>query len=264
MDAPLYSLRMRAAAGGAHLSGAERIAAGAELPALSAEMVSRALAAGAAPDEISCRIDRLAATLPRLQLPDITTWQLPDWRTARDCARTLLCRAGVSAPAAEAALSWLASGAAPGGAVMRGAMIVDALSGARLEADPARGVRVSRMDLDPAARPTILGALAAAGLGHPRVAEAWVLAGKVLQAPGIVAELCWSDDPHYLNGYVADPCHGYQRLSPLKAAGDPRGGRALFVAAADFDLDSFCTFLEGRPLLFDRAGTIASPRPWSP
>lgn len=264
MDAPLYSLRMRAAGGGAHLGGAERIADTAQLPALTAELVSRALAGGAAPDEITCRLDRITTSLSRLRLPAVSTWQTSDWRAGRDCARTLLCRAGVSATAADLALDWLASGPAPGGGVMRGAMIVDAASGARLEADPARGVRVSRMDLDPAARPAIAAQLAAAGLGHSRVAEAWVLAGKVLRAPGIVAELCWSDDPHYLNGYVADPRGGYQRISPLKAAGDPRGGRAFFVAAADFALDSFCAFLEREPLLFDRPGPIAPPRPWSP
>lgn len=262
MSDELYSLRMRAERDGGHCCGAERIAAAAELPALAAELVTRALARGAAPNAVHCTIDRLDGEVPVWRLPAVQTFAVPDWATGRACARALLLRAGVAPAAAAASLALLAAGPAPGGRVMRGAMIVDAGSGARLEADPARGVRVSRMDLAPAARPAILAALDTAGLGHPRVAEALVLAGKVLQAPGIVAELCWSDDPRYVAGYVADPRHGYQRITHLKAAGDARGGRALFVSTAGWRQDAFITFLERQAVLFDGVGAIAPPRPW--
>jgi 6-carboxyhexanoate--CoA ligase len=120
------------------------------------------------------------------------------------------------------------------------------------------------MDLAPEARDTVRAALAAAGLGHHRVVEALVLAGKVLHAPGIVAELCWSDDPEYLAGYVADPCGGYQRITRLKPAGDRFGGRALFVRQPGWDREACCAYLERQAVLFAAPGPIAPPQPWSP
>ncbi|MCM2265664.1 MAG: 6-carboxyhexanoate--CoA ligase, partial [Desulfuromonadales bacterium] len=98
--------------------------------------------------------------------------------------------------------------------------------------------------------------------GHHRVAEALVLAGKVLRAPGIVAELCWSDAPDYLSGYVADPRHGYQRITRLKAVGDGFGGRALFVRASGWNPEEFVAYLERQAVLFDGLGTITPPQPW--
>jgi len=265
MSLSLYSIRMRAECDGRHCSGAERIAAVGELPALAAELVARALSyGGAAPETVHCSIDRLAGKVPRWRLPAVQTFDVADWVAGRACACTLLHRAGVAAVAAEAAMQQLAAGPAPGGRVMRGAMIVDALTGTRLEADPARGVRVSRMDLAPETRDHILDVLATAGLGHHRVAEALVLAGKVLQAPGIVAELCWSDAPDYATGYVADPAHGYQRITRMKAAGAAGGGRALFVRTEALELAGLVAYLERQAVLFDAPGPIAPPRPWSP
>jgi 6-carboxyhexanoate--CoA ligase len=254
---------MRAERDGRHCCGAERIAPAGELPGLAAELVARALAHSSwVPETVHCHIDRLPGVIPCRPLPDVRTYAVPDWMAGRACARSLLLRAGVAAPAADAALQLLADGPAPGGRVMRGALLVDALTGRRLEDDPARGVRVSRMDLDPQARRGILATLAAAGLGHQRVAEALVLAGKVLQAPGIVAEVCWSDDPDYLAGYVADPQIGYQRITCLKESGDGRGGRALFVRAAGEELPALVAFLEGQAILFAGPGEIFPVQPW--
>lgn len=262
MSSEFYSLRMRAERNGSHCSGAERIVPVGQLPVVAAELVARALAAGAPAEAIRCSADLLVGALPCLQLPDVRTFEVPDWVTGRACARALLLRAGVAEPAIAAAMRLLATGPAPGGRVMRGAMIIDALSGARLEADPSRGVRVSRMDLAPAARAAVSAALTAAGLGHCRVSEALVLAGKVLHAPGIVAELCWSDDPGYVTGYVAAPRCGYQRISRLKAAGDSLGGRALFVGRDGWDRDAFVDYLERHAVLFDALGAIAAPQLW--
>ena len=259
----LYSLRMRAERNGEHCSGAERIAPAEALPALAADLVARALAHNSgAPDAVHCQIDRLSGALPCRPLPDVRTYTVPDSLVGRACAKGLLLRAGVAAPAVDTALQLLADGPAPGGRVMRGAILIDALTGRRLEADPTRGVRVSRMDLEPQARSGILTTLAAAGLGHQRVAEALVLAGKVLQAPGIVAEVCWSDDPDYLAGYVADPQVGYQRITCLKEAGDRHGGRALFVRTAGLELYALVDFLERQAILFTAPGTILPAQPW--
>jgi len=145
---------------------------------------------------------------------------------------------------------------------MRGAVIMNALTGERLESDRARGVRASRMDVANECRPDIEARLSRAGLGHRRVLEALVLAGKVLSAPGIVAELCWSDDPDYLAGYVADPVHGYQRISLLKPADDYHGGRIFFVKPGILSIAEITNYLERQPLLFDRLGKISLPVRW--
>lgn len=263
METDLYSIRLRAERGNRHLCGAERIVTAAELPAQAAALVARAMAhAGGTPELAHCTIERLSAPPSRHPLPAVTTWQVIDHAAGRAAARTLLLQAGVAAAAADAALGWLAAGPAPGGEVMRGAMLIDAATGHRLEADPARGVRVSRMDLAPEHREQILSGLAAAGLGHHRVAEALVLAGKVLKAPGVIAELCWSDDLAYLSGYVADARHGYQRITRLKEPGDPLGGRALFIDTNSWDRDVCVSFLERQPLLFDRLGPLHPARDW--
>jgi 6-carboxyhexanoate--CoA ligase len=194
----------------------------------------------------------------------VRTYDVADWYAGRECARSLLRRAGVADVAIETAMAQLVAGPAPGNRVMRGAMVVDALTGARMESDPARGVRVSRMDLAVEARAGILAALTAAGLGHHRVADALVLAGKVLRAPGIVAELCWSDDPGYPVGYVAAPADGYQRITRLKAVGDNYGGRAFFVRTARWNRAAFVAYLERQAVLFNAVGTIDPPQPWEP
>ena len=89
-----------------------------------------------------------------------------------------------------------------------------------------------------------------------------ILSGKVLNAPGIVAELCWSDAPDYVTGYVAAPQCGYQRISQLKAAGDKRGGRVFFVDRTKVTVTVLVDYLERQPVLFDAAGTIAPLKKW--
>ena len=264
MNERLYSLRMRATRQDRHHCGAERLGLRAELVALAATLVERALEhAAGEPDAIHCTVERIDGEVVRPgALPAVRTWLVDDHEQGRWAARKLLHAAGVSSAASARAIELLDQGPAPGDAVMRGAMILDAVSGERLEGDAARGVRVSRMDLEPACRVAILAALAAAGLAHPRTAEALVLAAKVVSAPNLVAELCWSDDPDYLTGYVADPAGGYQRISRLKSRGAARGGRALFVARPGFELARFTDYLERQAVLFDRLGPISPPTAW--
>ncbi|MCK4537132.1 MAG: hypothetical protein KAT93_08965, partial [Desulfuromonadales bacterium] len=180
----------------------------------------------------------------------------------RELAGRLLENAGVAAHVVSRSLACLAEGPAPDGGAMRGAMVVDRLSGERLEPDNRRGVRVSRMDVAPDERVALRNLLDKVGLGHHRVLEALVLAGKVLKAPGIVAELCWSDAPDYVTGYVASPIEGYQRITRLKEAGDPMGGRIFFIDRRNWDRDEFIAFLEQRGVLFHGKPGINPTRTW--
>jgi 6-carboxyhexanoate--CoA ligase len=264
MEPLLYSVRMRASAHGRHLSGAERIVPASAAGEAAAALTQRAmLCPGGPATEVHCSLERIdPARLRTGRLPDISTYQVDSWRAGRRAAKRLLVQAGVSADVAGRAVDVLAKGAGPGGKVMRGAVIMDAATGERLESDPARGVRVSRMDLSAELRPQLERALAAAGLAHPRVLEALVLAGKVLQGPGMVAELCWSDDPAYATGYVADPRAGYQRITAMKPAGDLYGGRVFFVNRAKVSLTALFDYLESQAVMFTAAGAISPPVKW--
>lgn len=266
MISSLYSVRMRASSGDLHLTGAERIVPVQMVADTTAALVARAFSAPLGPpDMVYCSSEQIdPATLHITKLPDVSSYQVESFQEGRRAAVALLRRSGLSEDYAAKAVAALVEGAGPGGAVMRGAVIMDAASGERLEQDPARGVRVSRMDLLPTCRPDVEALLAASGLGHYRVLEALLLSGKVLHAPGLVAELCWSDDPNYVTGYVASPQLGYQRISQLKASGDARGGRVFFVDQSKASLSELVEFLERQPVLFDAAGTITPPEKWVP
>lgn len=264
MPAELYSLRMHAEKDGKHLSGAERLAPAADLERLAAELVRRALehSRGVA-DSVRLSIDAVPPdTLRRGRLPDLRTVNVADWRQGRAAALHYLAKAGVAPEVSRRVMDELAAGAAPGGCSMRGAMLVDADSGERLEPDRARGVRASRMDMTPEACAELRRGLAALGLDNDHVREALVLAAKVLSAPGIVAELCWSDDPVYTAGYVVAPSLGYVRFTHLKPAGEERGGRAFFVRRQGLDLPVLIDHLERSVLLIDTVWALHGASDW--
>ena len=123
---------------------------------------------------------------------------------------------------------------------MRGAMLVDMRTGQRLDPWGQRGVRVSRMSF--ADETAAITALNAAGYNGVHLEEALVLASKVLSAPGVVGELCISDDPDYTTGYVS---YGstYHRLHHMKPVGYPLGGRLFFVDATA-DIAAIKNYLE--------------------
>jgi len=264
MDTPLFSVRMRAKLRGRHLAGAERIVPLSTLNQVTSELMSRVIfGADIVADDVYCHVERIdPEAVSYAILPDVSTWQVSDHREGRALAGELLSRAGVDQNVACRAVQLLAEGAGPGATVMRGAVIMDATTGERLESDPSRGVRASRMDVAAECRRDFEARLHRAGLGHRRVLEALVLAGKVIGAPGIVAELCWSDAPEYPTGYVADPVHGYQRITELKPVGDPRGGRIFFVKSGVFPIVDLTDYLERQPVLFDSLGEIKPAARW--
>jgi len=130
--------------------------------------------------------------------------------------------------------------------------MVEAGTGRRLEADPLRGVRVTKFgDLTESAPGTSL-----AHKKHHH--EAVLLASKVAAAPGVLAELCISDDPHYTRGYVcADGV--YTTVTNVKADGDPNGGRVILVDTTRADPTTITAWLENHPVLIGPA-TASGPK----
>ncbi|MBM6824285.1 6-carboxyhexanoate--CoA ligase [Veillonella magna] len=258
----LYSIRMRAAEGGPHeqgghhISGAERLVTKEELEQISSELVHRALTHSkgcadfiritidAIPDEAIHRIPCLTIADEQTdghigEVPttnhEATTPPLP--LSSHQQAEALLTTHTAITPVAfRRAVSQLVS--LPES--MRGAMLVDMRTGQRLDPWGQRGVRVSRMSF--ADETAAITALNAAGYSGVHLEEALVLASKVLSAPGVVGELCISDDPDYTTGYVS---YGstYHRLHHMKPVGSPLGGRLFFVDATA-DIAAIKNYLE--------------------
>ena len=239
----LYSVRMRAAQGGPHekgghhISGAERIVKLDEVGAIAQSLAERALhhSKGTA-DFINITVD----LIPPEKITYIDCLKVEEHKTgsiseSHQLATELLDGSVISKTAVHKAISMLKSLDKS----MRGAMLVDAITGVRLDTGN-RGVRVSHMD-----------SFDSHALGdNEHMREALVLASKVQSADGIVGELCWSDDPDYTVGYVA--CNGvYHRLPNMKELGSNIGGRVFFVQS-DIDSESVITYLERAPVLVQR------------
>ncbi|OGW42260.1 MAG: 6-carboxyhexanoate--CoA ligase [Nitrospirae bacterium GWD2_57_9] len=251
-----YSVRMHASALGRHISGAERIVTPDKLDSVARELLSRALAKDRSPDHIVVTIDDLSGLIHRsLTALDVTTLNSSaDPAAARADAARLLQATGVGADAVEKAFSLLSRGASPSGGNMRGAMIMDARTGERLEPDQERGVRASRFDWTGEAGEKMRTLLNEQGLVHERTYEALALASKIADSPGFISELCWSDDPEYTAGYVSSRLTGYVRFPCLKKEGDARGGRAVFIDRKKFDAAQFLSFMEEEAVLIERTG----------
>ncbi len=251
----LYSIRMHANAAGKHISGAERICTLEKIDSIVQHLVTRAKSRTTAPDEIVIHIEHLKNGLLRtLASLDLITVDTPDMATGRTVADRLLKIIGISASAAEAGIQWLRRGASPSGGNMRGAIIMDAETGERLEPDQHRGVRATRFGWSDDALKRILFELAAIGLTHHRTREALALATKVAYAPGMIAELCWSDEPDYTAGYVASRKTGYVRFPVLKQRGDHLGGRVFFVDSHTLDIDALIFYLQNEAVLINATG----------
>ena len=246
----LYSVKMRSSFGGVHgkggrhISGAERIVEEALVEETVIAMMRRARthSRGAA-DFIQVKVEEVKGKdisycplLPMYQRNPKTKEE------GRAAAREELLRAGVSARAVEAAFAALESLTDS----MRGAIVMDAVSGARLDREGVRGIRCSSMDIaDAAGYEKDLKGRGLAG-DHPR--EAMVLASKVAYGPGTVAELCWSDDPDYVVGYVGSRVFGYGRITVMKDKGDPIGGRVFFVEPGT-DVEAYKEYMENQVVL---------------
>lgn len=249
---------MRASLRERHVSGAERIVPQDRIDATTRDLIVRARDREIEPDRIIVSVDPLGdALLKCLPSLDVTTLKTSDHWSGREHAARALKLAGVSEQAMAFAMELISKDASPTGANMRGAMIMDAVTGERLEPDQVRGIRASRYDWTDEAFQSATQQLAGVGLTHHRTREALALATKVAHAPGVVAELCWSDEPDYTAGYVASLGTGYVRFPFLKQKGDVHGGRAFFVDHDHLDLPALIRYLETEAVLINAVGIVS-------
>lgn len=232
---------MRASLGGKHVSGAERLVGEPLLQETVLELLRRPTSF----DQMVLTVEKVEeVSLIEASLP-ISSRTFESVADARGFALKLLTDSGVPPRTAERGLRLLAEGAGPGGSVMRGAVLMDVETAGRLEEDPQRGVRTVRVDWKN--RRAIERTLRERGMTS-RTVDALALATKNILC-GVVAELCWSDDPDYTTGYVASGKVGYVRIDPLKERGDPKGGRIYFIRKQD--LPTLVECLEKRAFLIE-------------
>lgn len=209
-----YSIKMRAAKEGKHVSGAERIVEEEQLGENIEALSQRALHHGLGKaDFINIKIE--AADVNKLQHLEALPVSSEFTATIEASFKLMASKLQELGLKDFAKLTQLLQEIKP----MRGAVLYDIATESRIEPEQERGVRVTYMDA--AGKQKV-----ASGKNHFR--EALVLATKVVNCPGMIAELCISDDPEYVTGYIASKKHGYVRLNPLKQKGDRHGGR-IFV-----------------------------------
>ena len=247
MSDELFSIKMRASRADEHISGAEKIVPAAAVPKTAALLAERALQhAKGVPDFVNLKIEKPGALQYLKSLP-VTTNMTLTAQEGRARVAELLSQTGVTRT--EEILSRFAETYD-----MRGAMLLDADTLERLEPDTKRGVRASCMDdADSLMKGT------ASGKNH--YAEAIVLATKVQAAPGIVAEICVSDDPDYVTGYVASSELGYQRITTIKKKGDPAGGRIFLYRGPREQVAETIRFLEEQSVIVEHVPTLDTPLP---
>lgn len=221
----LFGVKMRASRAGAHISGAERIVRAEQVPQVTESLTRRAMThPHGQPDEVHVSVHQIdPGEIAYVRALGVETHPGPE------CLPQLLA----DVPARDAALSLARSVTG-----LRGAMLVDASSGQRLEPDPQRGVRVTNIDWE---------AGGTRGPAKDHFSEALALASKVANTPGIVAEICISDDPDYTTGYVATG-GVYHRVHHMKEPGSEIGTR-VFLVRPGTDLGRLMDFLERQAVL---------------
>ena len=235
----LYSVKMRASETtntlARHVSGSERIVSSEKLEAVCAAMVRRALHhAKGDPDRIDITLERVEESqILRLKALPVRTVEVATPEAGQAAACRLLEGAGI--PNAREILLRM-----PEVYAMRGAMLLDIHSLERLEPIAERGIRAAYMDYENSEAPP-------GGKDHFR--EALVLATKVAACPSIIAEICISDDPDYVTGYVASKQLGYVRITKLKALGDESGGRIFLFDSSLGRVQDCIEFIQKQKVL---------------
>lgn len=241
----IYSLKMRASKHTGsiqeHVSGAEKILPQQELPQQMEALLSRALhhAKGKA-DFINLKIEAVAPeNLKYIEALPVSTHEAATPAEGRQFMCQIMTELGLTPDKCQKILELFQATYG-----MRGAMLLDVDTLERLEPDQQRGIRATYMD---SIAPK--GEAKAICDGKNHFQEALVLASKVLSAPNIIGELCMSDDPDYITGYIATRDKGYIRITKLKKMGGPDGGRIFLYRGSKSQVEDCIQYLQEQRVL---------------
>lgn len=235
-DKALYCLKMRASenvdGNQIHISGAEKIVTEQQLNTYTTTLLERGLhhSKGNA-DFINLKVEKIIPdNVTYLDALKVTTVEVDSWQEGLGEVVKFLEDLNVESP--DKILDFLKETYA-----MRGAMLLDVRRLKRLEPDIDRGIRATYMDQE-----RLDNTLLCSEKNH--YAEAIVLATKVVNCPGIIGEICISDDPDYVTGYVASKEHGYRRITKMKEMGSLNGGRIFLYDGEPCDVQKTIDFLQ--------------------
>lgn len=223
-DKDLFSIKMRASkeeSGAAkHISGAEKILSEKQVYQCVDSLIERGLHhdKGEA-DFLNIKLEKVSEDkILYLDALEVTTIEVENYKEGLQEIDKFLQE--INAPGLDKIMPYIEQTYA-----MRGAMLLDVKNLVRLEPDKQRGIRATYMDQDRSGSSKISNF-------KNHYEEAIVLATKVVNCPGIIGEICISDDPDYLTGYVASKEAGYRRITKLKEKGSENGGR-IFLFDSD-------------------------------
>ena len=240
----MWGIRMRASKSDIHISGAEGICEESEILKVSGEYIKRALThSRGKPDEIAITIERIIQKPEKVPLLPVITLDCDSPEKARKIITQKLKSLGISKKATDNGFAVLNSKK-----TMRGASLILLKSGARVEPDKERGVRVSRMGIEKSTEKNLSEKLSRAKINTPTVKEALVLASKAASWPDVIAEACISDDPDYTTGYIASKEFGYLRIPNIKREKKMHGGRVFFIRETA-DIAGLISYLERKPVI---------------
>lgn len=208
-----------------HISGAEGLYKKTEIEKIVKGYTLRAMShSKGVPDKVVITVEKVKQKPLLIPLLPVFTLKPSSPKEARKIVHKLLSEAGVSIEAIQNGIKVVT-----GKTVLRGASLMSAGSGIRVEPDKERGVRVSRIGISKNTERNLSRRLKKENINTTTVKEAVILASKVASCQNIIAELCISDDPDYTTGYVAARKMGYVRIPNIKDKGSLKGGRVFFI-----------------------------------
>ena len=236
--------------GGKHISGAERILREDEVEEELINVYRRAIThERGKPDFINFKIEEIDEDeiIYKKRLK-INQHHVDSKEEGLNLAKELLKENSVSEESAEKGIQSILDLEDS----IHGAMLIDKDSGERLDDKGIRGVRVT--GIASADITKYKESLKNDGREGLHLEEALILASKIASCKGIVAELCWSDDPSYVIGYIGTK-ENYERIPILKDKGNPVGGRVFFVDTNqlndDYTLADLIAYLEKQIVLIE-------------
>lgn len=222
----MYSIKMRANQGGIHISGAETICEAQKIPAVLQTFFDKGFQhENGAIDFMNLKIEKVVDPLYPLNA-------LPIIENTPHTLEALCQMHDITKEALNKGMTYIFDDIQ-----YRGAVILSAQTGERLDQTGTRGVRVTHFCFEDHT---------SAPLVSSRIQEALTIATCVTAFVQVKGELCVSDDLHYTTGYFASAQRGYHRLHHIKPAATCYGGRVIFVDDT-LPMDDYISFLQQQP-----------------
>ena len=256
MKLMMYSIKMRSAKGGPHeeggkhISGAERILREDKIEEELINVYRRAINhEKGKPDFINLKIEAIdEGNIIYKKRLNIVQHNVSSKEEGLNLAIDILKENSVSEKAAKKGIQNILNLEES----IHGAMLLDKDTGERLDNRKNKGVRVTGIASADIAK--YKESLQKDGREGLHLEEALILASKIASSKGVIAELCWSDDPSYVIGYVGTK-KNYERIPILKDKGNPIGGRIFFIDTKqlddDYTLDDLIDYLEKQVVLIE-------------